>query len=156
MMNFIARKQTSLSMGLFMMLVFLLSSCFFGDLTRYKRVGDTEYYLVEAVGAEPHVRLHYNIKDEKWFGEGVIHKGFAKDIYWNEDYIIVKCTDRESQEIISYCIIEQYGRASKYHPWVSHEFATEQEYETAKKEFGIDETRMNYTDSYLGPFAIHW
>ena len=80
--------------------ILLFSSCVFGDITQYKQIGDTEYYLVESTGNVPYVNIHY-YKYKDGFGESVKYKGFAKDIYWNDEFIIVKCTNRDSRIIIN-------------------------------------------------------
>jgi len=134
------------------LMLLVVSSCF-GDITQYKRIGETDYYLVETEDGI-YTDIYYYIDEESGFGESVKYKGFVKEIYWNDKYLIVKCTNRESQKIINYCIIEQYGRNDKYIPWKVHEYATKQEFEKAKIKFGLDEKKMNYTDSYI-PWSLH-
>ena len=130
--------------GLSLILLFLVCSC---DITQYKRIGITGYYLMESIGNEPYADMRY-YKDGL-FSESVKYKGFAKDLYWNDKYIIVKCTNKNSQDIINYCIIEQYGGDNEYVPWVVHQYATEKEFEEAKATFGLEEEKMGYTDSKI-------
>ena len=134
--------------------ILLFSSCVFGDITQYKQIGDTEYYLVESTGNVPYVNIHY-YKYKDGFGESVKYKGFAKDIYWNDEFIIVKCTNRDSRIIINYCIIEQHSRNNTYAPWKVYEYATEKDFEEAKRKYGLEEEKMNHTDSSI-PWRLHW
>jgi hypothetical protein len=135
------------------LIMLAVSSCF-GDMTQYKRIGDTKYYLVESVDGDV-ADLHYYIEKENCFGEIVPYNGFAKDIYWNDKYIMIKCSDRSSMKLINYCIIEQYGRDDEYIPWVVHEYKTKKEFEEAKRKFGLTEKNMNYTDTNI-PWRLHW
>ena len=112
--------------------ILLFSSCVFGDITQYKQIGDTEYYLVESTGNVPYVNIHY-YKYKDGFGESVKYKGFAKDIYWND----------------------QHSRNNTYAPWKVYEYATEKDFEEAKRKYGLEEEKMNYTDSSI-PWRLHW
>lgn len=147
MNNSIIIKRWCSYTGIPFVLLLLVSACI-GDITQYKKLGDTEYYLVEGIDGG-YVDLYYRND-----GESVKFRGFAKDIFWNEEYIIVKCTNRESNKIINYCIIEQYGRNNTYAPWKVYEYATKKEFDAAKKEFGLDEGKMNYTDTNI-PWSFH-
>jgi hypothetical protein len=80
--------------------------------------------------------------------------GDIKYVYWNDDYIIIKCTDGDSQKIMNYCIIEQHGRNSPYVPWIVHEYGTEGEYKTAIDSIGLVEENLNFTDTHI-PWRLH-
>ena len=67
----------------------------------------------------------------------------------------MKCTNRDSRIIINYCIIEQHSRNNTYAPWKVYEYATEKDFEEAKRKYGLEEKKMNYTDSSI-PWRLHW
>ena len=129
----------------------LLCGFFFGDITQYKRIGNTDYSLVEGMAAEgkPLAEIMHN--EEGGF-IGLSYEGFAKDIYWNDDYLIVKCSDRNSETIINYCIIEQ--KSNRRVPWRINEYKSKVDFEKAKQKLGLDESKMNYTDNHI-PWSLH-
>lgn len=136
---------------LFIIMIPIVPFC--GDITQYKRIGETNYYLVESLGNEPYSDLHYRYEN-KHFGESVKYKGFAKDLYWNDTYLIIKCTGKRSTEINNYCIIKQQSSSQKNVPWEVYEYQTEKEFESAKKKLGLNEEEMEYTSSCI-PWSLH-
>ena len=136
-----------------LVLFFLLYSCI-SDITQYKRIGDTEYYLVESFGNESYADLRYRKDADDFFSESIKYRGFAKDVYWNSEYIIIKCTEKNSREITNYCIIKQYSKNNSHVPWEVHEYATEMEFEDAKQLFNLDEEKMNHTNADI-PWHLH-
>lgn len=141
----------SVRFAMSLMLLFLICSCL-GDITQYKRIGDTDYFLVDSDNDTYDIR--YYISEKDGFSESVEHSGFIKDIYWNKKYIIIKCADKDFQNIISYCIINQHSRNNPSVPWEVYEYITEKEFENAKHSLRINEKEMNYTNTNI-PWKLH-
>lgn len=134
---------------------FLFIGIFSGDITQYKRIGTTNYYLVESMTESADGGLLSNLyfKDEIGFGESIKIKGYPKHIFWNENYIIVKCSDVYKNHIINYCIIKQVdNQRDAYHSFQEHNDSIE--YKSAMSILGLDETKMNYTDDNI-PWSLH-
>ncbi|KAA6302573.1 MAG: hypothetical protein EZS26_001080 [Candidatus Ordinivivax streblomastigis] len=112
-----------------------------GGFTRYKRIGKTNYYLVEGVNNV--FDLHF--KDPKYnsFGEGII-EGRISDIYWNDQYILVTQYAVNSDSIEGYYIVKMLPPVEKGVPWEETKFATKEEYEQKKQELSLNEKEMKH------------
>ena len=131
--------------------IFILPFC--GDITQYKRIGNTKYYLFEHFGNAARTDLRYRYDNDFW-GENVKFEGLVKDVYWNKTYIIIKCTSEKSTEITYFCIIRQQGVCHQNVPWDIYEYHTEKEFEEAKQRLSLDEDKMGYTDAHI-PWSLH-
>ncbi len=81
-------------------------------------------------------------------------EGFPKHIYWNNDYILVKCTDGDKKGIITYCIIKLLGKYDFIEERDVRVFHNKNEYEAAKYQLHLDESKMDYTDDTI-PWSLH-
>ena len=131
-----------------------------GDITQYKRIGDTNFYLVETMAesseGKPLPGLYYSRNPQKEGFSGTNLGAIPFQLLWNNTYIVVKCTDRDSKRLIKYCIIKFcntsiHGRAGNY---VLHEYTTKKEYERAMGYYGLNESEMNQTDNRI-PWSLH-
>lgn len=79
-----------------------------GDRMQYKRIGKTDFYLVESFASSPEgkplPRIH-RLVDNCYVGLSV--NGFPKDIFLDKDYILLKCTDASGKGYTNFCIIKQ-------------------------------------------------
>ena len=65
----------------------------FGDISQYKQIGDTNFYLLpNEIGQESF--LYHNGGKEGVFYP-IYHKGLVHDVYWNKQYIIIKCNQKK-------------------------------------------------------------
>ena len=137
---------------LFVLLFVLISI----DYTPYKRIGKTEYYLLETMAqssdgsALPGL---YRLVGDNYVGVSL--SGYPKHIFWDNDYILVKCTDGNRNDIITtYCIIKQVGKYDYLEKWDVRLFSDSKDYETAIKKLHLDEFKMDYTDAKI-PWSLH-
>ena len=135
--------------------VFILGGITFGDNFPYKRIGNTNFYLIEsyAISKDGHPLACLYYKYDNAY-EGVRMSGFPLYIMWNEDYIITKNYDGKKNKIISYNIIESLQTDKSYMPVKVYEFSTKSAYHIALRNLGIDEKKINCTDNHLPWFSI--
>lgn len=148
-----------LMMVLFSIILFLgVLGC--GDITQYKRIGNTNFYLVETMAISPEgyplPNLYYSQNPRKNGFSGINQKGIPYQIFWNERFLVVKCSDTDSGKIINYCVMEDLKTTNKNpgNNYNLHEYATKKEYEEAMKLFGLNEIEMNQTDNNI-PWSLH-
>ena len=143
-----------------LILMLLLGVWGFGDITQYKRIGDTNFFLVETMAesleGRPLPDLYYSRNAGKDGFSGVNQRGIPYQIFWNGHFLVVKCSDRDSKRTINYCIIEFSDSpiSNRTGNYDLHEYAGKREYEKAMLFFGLKESEMNQTDSRI-PWSIH-
>lgn len=124
---------------LFLFVIVLITILFFSvacvEIVQYKRIGDTNFYLVEtmAISSEgkPLPGLYYSRRPQEKGFSGVSLGAIPFQLFWNNRYIVVKCTDRDSKRLIKYCIIKILNTAftDPEDNYELHEYTTEEEYE---------------------------
>lgn len=77
------------------------------------------------------------------------------DVYWNEQYILAKRCAYDNDSIIGYYIVtilpEDVNRVP-WKMWIKSELLSEEEYEQAKKELGLNEQEMKHTNIFKRRF----
>jgi hypothetical protein len=123
----------------------LLGSC---DFTRSKRLGKTNYYLVD--GNPPGTSywgLYYQYPDmSEWF-VGVF-EGQVTDIFWNDEYIFATLYDFKNDSIEGYYIIKMLPPVEKGVPWEKIGILSKEEYEQKKQELLLNEKEMNHINVF--------
>ncbi len=152
-------KQFLLVIALIPILV-LLVALGYGDIMQYKRIGDTNFYLVETMAmssnGKPLPGLYYSQNTSEEGFCGINLGAVPSQILWNCRYIVVKCIDRDNKKLISYCIIKIL-KTSSFDPadnYELHEYTKKDEYEKAMRNFGLKESEMNHTDNII-PWSLH-
>lgn len=125
------------------------------DILQYKRIGDTNFYLVEPDGF-PWPQIYYSRPSDRGF-YGLETEGFPYYIYWNDSIVIVKHSDSARKRLINYCIIKDLkinDTINIENNYELHEYMTKKEYEKAMDCLGLKESEMNQTDSSI-PWSLH-
>lgn len=125
------------------------------DILQYKRIGDTNFYLVEPDGF-PWPQIYYSRPSDRGF-YGLETEGFPYYIYWNDSIVIVKHSDSARKRLINYCIIKDLKTNDTINidnDYELHEYQTKKEYEKAMDCLGLKESEMNQTDSSI-PWSLH-
>jgi hypothetical protein len=129
---------------LFVYLLWIAFGAMVGGLTHSKRLGKTNYYLVE--GITQNVDLRYEFSEYNRFWESIVD-GHITDAYWNEQYILItqyySYENRDSIE--GYYIIKMLPPVKKGVPWETAKFSTKEEYEQKKQELSLNEKEMQHT-----------
>lgn len=129
--------------------LFILSSC---DISQYKRIGNTNYYLSD--GATSKYIFFLQSKKYGTF-EPISHKGIIQEIRWNNKYIILKCSKTSKDCNISYWYIMNYFEDKM--DWKNldiKEFVRLSDYQKALKAMHISECHMSYTNGNI-PWSLH-
>ena len=84
------------------------------DFTRSKRVGKTNFYLVES--SFDVVGLYYQYPDMKESFVGVLN-ACVSDVYWNEQYILATEYAVQNDSITGYYIVKMLPPVKKGVPW---------------------------------------
>jgi hypothetical protein len=111
------------------------------DFTRSKRLGKTNYYLVESVANV--VGLYHQYPDERDGFYNVI-EGRIIDAYWNEQYILVTQYAVNSDSIEGYYIVKMLPPVKTGVPWKKMGLLTKEDYEQKKQELLLNEEEMKY------------
>lgn len=146
------------------LLIFFPLSCvitvfmlFFGSSlgdanNQYKRIGDTKYYVMRDYIGDTGPFLYY--RTDKITFEDVQTQSFVEDVYWNDDYILLVCTDLDFAKGQHYYVLRQKPDfRRKGSPWNMREYTSIDKYEKAKDSLGLDETKMQHTDGNI-PWRI--
>jgi len=133
---------------LILVLCTLIAIIMFGILlgsfgfTRSKKMGKTNYYLVENVANT--VGLYYKYPDFPDSFVGVL-EGQINDVYWDEEYILVTQYSMNIDSIRGYYIIKMLPFVDKGVPWKKIGALSKKEYEQTKQELLINEKKMKHT-----------
>ena len=120
--------------------------------TQYKRIGDTKYYVMRDYIGDTGPFLYY--RTDKITFEDVQTQSFVEDVYWNDDYILLVCTDLDFAKGQHYYVLRQKPDfRRKGSPWNMREYTSIDKYEEAKDSLGLDETKMQHTDGNI-PWRI--
>ena len=120
----------------------------FSDNSQYKQIGDTNFYLLpNEIGQESF--LYHNGGKEGVFYP-IYHKGFVHDVYWNKQYIIIKCNQKKVENWYIIRNIEDYN----YSKFNIHHYLKDSDYKRALDSLLIDEIRMEHTNGTI-PWSLH-
>ena len=111
------------------------------DFTRSKRVGKTNFYLVE--NSFDVVGLYYQYPDMKESFVGVLN-ACVSDVYWNEQYILATEYAVQNDSITGYYIVKMLPPVKKGVPWEKIGPLSKGEYEQKKQELHLNEKEMKH------------
>lgn len=130
------------------LIFFPLSIFLFSDTSQYKKIGDTNFYLVpNAMGEESF--LYHDGGHEGGYSP-IYHKGIVHDAYWNKQYVIIKCSEKEEENWYIIRNIKEYY----YSKFKILHFLNEKDYKNALDSLGINEAKMEHTDGSI-PWSLH-
>lgn len=125
-----------------------LSLLLFSDISQYKQIGDTHFYLLpDEIGTES---VLYHDGGDRGVFYPINHKGIVQDVYWNQQYIIIKCSQQNEENWYIIKNIKDYIY-SKFN--IQH-FTNENDYQRAIDSMKIDETTMGHTGGDV-PWSLH-
>jgi hypothetical protein len=132
-----------------LIVVFIPFSLFlFSDISQYKQIGNTHFYLLpNEMGIESFL---YHDGGEEGIFYPINHKGTVHDIYWNQQYIIIKCSEQKEENWYLMRNIKDYN----YPKFMIQHFLNENDYKRVLDSLGISETNMEYTDGTI-PWSLH-
>lgn len=127
--------------------VLLPFSC---DFTECKRIGDTNFYLLpDWQGRGSYL---YHDDDERGGFFPITHEGIVRDVYWNQRFVIIKCSQSDDHNIKYWYIIKNIKKYS-WKRFEIKQFKNVGEYEIALDTIGVSEKLMNHTDGTI-PWRI--
>ena len=130
--------------ALFILLIFGIVLGSF-DFTTSKKLGKTNFYLVE--NATNIFGLYYQYQDTKDMYAGVLNI-CVKDVYWDEQYILVSSCHTQSDEIQEYYIVKMLPTVEKGVPWKKLGPLSEEEYEYKKEALNLREKDMRHINIF--------
>ena len=134
--------------------IFIFLSLFlFSDNSQYKRIGDTNFYLLPNETGQESFLYHNGESDEKVFSP-ITHEGLVHDVFWNQQFIIVKCSRQKDEKIGHWYIINNI-KDYKYSELGIRHFLNEQDYLNALDSLGVHEINMEHTVGKI-PWRIHF
>ena len=111
------------------------------DFTRSKRVGKTNYYLVESISDV--VGLYYEYPDMQEMFVPVLN-GRITEVHWNEQYILTIEYAVQNDSITGYYIVKMLPPVKKGVPWKVTGPLSKVEYELKKQELHLNEKEMKH------------
>lgn len=127
--------------GILLISVFIFGALFGSfDFTHCKRIGKTNYYLIE----NPSVGLHYKYPDMQGMSIGVL-EGRIINVYWNDKYILATQYATNKDSIVGYYIVKMLQSKKEGVPWETVKMSTKEEYKKKKQELRLNEKEMKYT-----------
>jgi len=122
---------------------------FFYDNIQYKQIGNTNFYLRPNEMGQESFLYHDGGEEDIFFP--INHKGTVHDVYWNQQYIIIKCSEQKREHWYIIRNIDDYN----YPKFRIRHFLTEKDYRNALDSLRIYETDMKHTDGTI-PWRIHF
>lgn len=147
----IRRKYLHLAIGL---TVILIADVLCVDRIQYKEIGDKGFCLAEGVSGNKKSFLHY--RESSKCMVMVPGSGLVKDVYWNDNFIIVLCdTSKSALDSLYGCIVEIDDSiiGESWFPYNIHKYSSSEELKYGCDSLGISTDNMNYTDSEI-PFNL--
>ena len=134
---------------LFPLYFWVLTSC---DLNpQYKQIGDTNFYLLPDWQGHGSY-LHHSGGEKNGF-YNITHDGVVSDVYWNSQFLIIKCSLSENHTIRYWYIMKNI----KEYSWKEFEikkYMNSVDYKKTIDSMGLSERVMEHTDGTI-PWRIH-
>lgn len=129
--------------------IFITLSLFlFSDISQYKQIGDTNFYLLpDDIGNESFL---YHDGGNKGVFYPIYHNGIVHDVYWNQQFIIIKCTQQKKENWYIIKNINDYD----YSQFNVQHFVNANDYHSALDSLKISEIKMEHTDGVI-PWSLH-
>lgn len=121
---------------------------FFYDNIQYKQIGNTNFYLMP--NAQEYESFLYHDGGEEGIFNPINHKGIVHDVYWNQQYIIIKCSEQKDEYWYLMRKIKDYN----YSKFRIQHFWDENDYKRFLDSLGISEKNMEHTDGTI-PWSLH-
>lgn len=104
-------------------------ACFFGgDITQYKQIGKTHFFLMpHPDGSGSYL---YHDANSKGMFYPISHNGIVCDVLWNGQYIIAKCSESGKGPIEQWYILKNIDDYD-YKEFAIRQFFNEKDYMTA-------------------------
>ncbi len=135
--------------------ILFLMRLFIGcDITQYKQIGKTNFYLLPDVNDGVESFLYHGIRPGGWF-EPVYTEGSVHDVFWNQDILIIKSTEKKKkQEQEHWCIMNNLKELN-YPDLNTKHFDNERDYQKTLDSLGLQEKNMEHTDGSI-PWSLHF
>lgn len=111
------------------------------DFTRSKRVGKTNFYLVENLSNV--VGLYYQYREMQESFAPVLD-GRITNVHWNEIYILATEYAVQNDSVTGYYIVKMLPPVKKGVPWEITGPLSNREYEQKKQELHLNEKEMKH------------
>lgn len=125
-----------------------LSIVLFSDNSQYKQIGDTNFYLMpdaEGQGAF----LYYGDGNSKTYLP-ITHKGSVHDVFWNDQFIILKCQQADKKPTKYWYILKNI----KDYDW--KQFCVKLASDSADYKAILDSMELNEKDMQHTNGKIRW
>jgi hypothetical protein len=129
-----------------------ISVFLFSDNTQYKQIGDTHFYLLPDWQGKGAFLYHDGGAVNGFYR--LSHEGIVCDVYWNQQFIIIKCC-KSKEGPIKYWYILKNIKEYNWEKFKVRQFVNKNDYELAIDSMGIYEKDMEHTDGKI-PWRIHF
>ena len=128
--------------------LFIVFGFFFGDISQYKQIGDTNFYLRPNEAGKESILCHNG--GVKGISLPIYHEGLVHDVYWNHQVIIIKCSEQNKEHWYIVKNVDDYNY-SDFH--IKH-FLNETEYRKSLDSLRLCEENMKNTNGAI-PWSLH-
>lgn len=125
-----------------------LSLFLFSDISQYKQIGDTHFYLLPNEMGQESFLYHDGREDGVFYP--IQHKGIVRDVYWNQQYIIIKCSQQKKKNWYVIRNLKDYN----YPKFDVKHYSNVTDYQSALDSLGVSERNMEHTDGRI-PWSLH-
>lgn len=125
-----------------------LSVFLFSDISQYKQIGDTHFFLLPNDMGEESFLYHDGEARNMFYP--INHKGIVHDVYWNQQFVIIKCSQQKEE----YWYIMKNLKDYNYPESNLQQFHNKNDYQSALDSLGINEGKMQHTDGGV-PWNLH-
>ena len=136
--------------------VIFLFLLWLNDVMSYsRRTGNTQFYLVESMGTskagdDRFVELCYKTDRESGGFSCVSMPGHPRTILWNDKYLISKNYDENTEDIISYVVINQNSVNVRTEEIEEiYYFTSEDDYKRFLRQTNLSESEMSQTGNRI-------
>lgn len=121
---------------------------FFYDNIQYKQIGNTNFYLMPNDHGEGAFLYHDGGEEGVFYP--INHKGIVRDVYWNQQFVIIKCSQQRDENWYLIRNLKDYN----YSEFNIQCFTNEGDYQSALDSLKIYEIKMEHTDGSI-PWSLH-
>lgn len=157
-MKKLVRLFLIVSSCLLLMVLGLFAYMTVAESYQYKWVGDTGFCIMESRAVDAKgvslPDLYYAMPSGAYMGVNM--PGYPKDVYWDDQYLVVRCFDRNNRDSIAHNCIIEYTReySDTTMPYHVSAYDNKEDCDSAIVALNLDMLEMKYTDNHI-PWRLH-
>lgn len=120
----------------------------FNDIPQYKQIGDTHFYIIPGQIENQSLLYHDAETDDMFYR--IDHEGSVHDVFWNQQYIIIKCNEEKEEHWYIMNNVNEYN----WPKFNQRHFVKESDYKHALDSLNLRESDMGHSSGNV-PWRPH-